>query len=633
MPIPIILDRIIPAVGYLRKSTTEDGYEISIADQKARISEMKPVEPGARYEIIRWYVDPGIPGWKRGAARPDYFRMVNDIRERRDVQAILVDDMDRFSRADSMQTQHDVQQLRELGVRYIHAQNQGSIKIAHGEVMAAMQIAMFANASHEHCTRLSRRIASTRRDKAKDGIRTGGGAPYGFENVYVLVTEPGKPDKEKPTGELKLGDPKEVEVVQWIFDQFVNQLRSLFWIAGQLNERGVVGPRGTKWYTSTVARLIRRKAYRGDFTFNVLPQGEFFRIDGKGEVVSRSELDERKVQGLDNGNKVFEKQGTYDAIIDPVLFDKAQQRLDVVSKDRHRRKRAGYPLTGILVCDHCGSPMCAMPQRGKGRNKTDAVVYRCTGNTMRGPTACGNVTVRQDRILPFVLRTLGQEIKNLQAMLTAPPDQLVNDFLSPNREQRERLMHDRDELAAKIARAEENMLESKDARTRKSLDARISAMRDELDNLQAQLAASADIDGYDAAEATKALTAWWDEYWATSLSMPVPPGTDMFALTFYMDVDREDELAIKVDPRKVNEALHQIGCEVRLRWHSETYTTSTGKTRSRHTLVGGRFRLGQQGGDLCVSLPLGRGRRCTRPPWWRGPRRAGPGRPSTLAAR
>src|SRR5207244_1798081 len=110
---------LIPAVSYVRKSTTEAGFEKSIADQKARIKEMRPAEDGAEYQIVRWYADPGVPGWKPNHKRPDYFLMVNELKERRDVQAILVDDMDRFSRKDSMETIADMEELRKLGVRYI----------------------------------------------------------------------------------------------------------------------------------------------------------------------------------------------------------------------------------------------------------------------------------------------------------------------------------------------------------------------------------------------------------------------------------------------------------------------------------------------------------------------------------
>ena len=116
---------LIPAVGYLRKSNLSENLETSIADQKARISKMRPPMDGAEYDIIAWYKDPGIPGWKRGHKRPDYYKMENRLREQKDFQAILVDDLDRFSRADAMETVHDVQVLRELGLRYLHACYQG----------------------------------------------------------------------------------------------------------------------------------------------------------------------------------------------------------------------------------------------------------------------------------------------------------------------------------------------------------------------------------------------------------------------------------------------------------------------------------------------------------------------------
>jgi len=80
----------IKAVAYCRKSTSEDGAEQSIRDQLRRIRELRPAVDGARYEIVRVYDnDLGVPGWKRGAARPDYHRLVEDIRKHKDVQAIL----------------------------------------------------------------------------------------------------------------------------------------------------------------------------------------------------------------------------------------------------------------------------------------------------------------------------------------------------------------------------------------------------------------------------------------------------------------------------------------------------------------------------------------------------------------
>ena len=207
---------------------------------------MKPPDDGATYEIVRWYdKDKGVPGWKRGAERPDYFKLVSELKAV-GAKAILVDDMDRFSRADSMETVSDVQKLRELGVRYVHAVNQGCRDLITGGGIVTMQIAMEANASHEFSTRLSRRIAEARCDRAKDGLRSGGAAPSGMAMADIN----GNPVSAGPKGNGDLrgcrllpGDPKEIKVVRWIFEQFVKHFKSLNSISGQLNTNGTLPPR------------------------------------------------------------------------------------------------------------------------------------------------------------------------------------------------------------------------------------------------------------------------------------------------------------------------------------------------------------------------------------------------------
>jgi DNA invertase Pin-like site-specific DNA recombinase len=73
---------LIPAVGYLRKSTKglkADGsekQEKSIEDQTEDI--LKHAK--GRFKIIRWYKDPGVSGWKREAARPDFAKMLADAK-------------------------------------------------------------------------------------------------------------------------------------------------------------------------------------------------------------------------------------------------------------------------------------------------------------------------------------------------------------------------------------------------------------------------------------------------------------------------------------------------------------------------------------------------------------------------
>src|SRR6185369_6999955 len=92
----------VSAVGYLRKSTKGervDGrqrQEKSIDQQKTEIIKLAQT---SGYRIVRWYTDAGVSGWKRGAQRPEFYRMLQDAKDLADFKAVLVDDVDRFSRA------------------------------------------------------------------------------------------------------------------------------------------------------------------------------------------------------------------------------------------------------------------------------------------------------------------------------------------------------------------------------------------------------------------------------------------------------------------------------------------------------------------------------------------------------
>jgi DNA invertase Pin-like site-specific DNA recombinase len=567
---------LIPAVAYLRKSTKEEGYEKSIADQMGRIQKLKPPEEGAEYDIVRRYEDPGIPGWKRGHKRPNYFQLVNDLKERRDVKAVLVDDMDRFSRADPMETVSDVQQLRELGVRYLHAANQGVKDLYRGPVaMLAMQISMEANASHEFSSRLSRRILSACRDKAKEGKRDGE-PPYGMVND-------GK-------GGLAHGDPEHLEVVRWLFEQFANQLRSMNWLAGDLNARHVPGPRGGCWYVKTIAKLLRRPCYRGDFTYNQKPESQFYALDDKGEVIPKTEFD--------GTGKVFRKEGVYQPVVDPALFDKAQQRLGVLKVDRSRRKRTGHALTGVLFCGHCGLPLYATAQkrsgvRRDGTPRYSPTVYRCSYYNERGQGTCNQRSVRESAILPFVLRTLGEEIDDLKELLARPPEQLTE----PRRKRdRDALRKERDKLAARIDKDEKKLLRIDDERIFKSLQKQVSALRDRLEELDAELAAPVE-PGFRKQE-LQALADWWNKFDEEAVSMPVSTEKNMAASCGLDQDPLAEESAVLVHPLKVNDALLQLGCKIELWWETKTLRGRRGKPTPRYTLVRGRFRLGQRTGGL-----------------------------------
>ncbi|MGC1274353.1 MAG: recombinase family protein [Planctomycetaceae bacterium] len=545
---------LLPAVGYLRKSTKgerADGtqkQEKSLAQQRAEI--VKLVE--GQYEIVKWFTDEGVSGWKRGAKRPDFQRMIAEVHQL-GAQAIVCDNIDRFSRASVDDVQEDARALRQAGVRWIVTASHGDYDLGNpnniGEILKFV-VAVWS--SHEYSRQLSRRVSLARRNAAANGKRTGGTAPFGLQHD-------GK-------GGLKHGDPKKVELVRWIFDQFANQSRSITWIIGDLNRRKVPSPSGPKspWTSRTVASMLRREVYRGDFVYNKRPSGQFFRIDSSGDVVEKAEV---------NGTgKVIALRGAYTPIIAPALWEKVQNRLATVSQKRNRRK-AAYALSGgILVCDHCGSRLVGCKPNKK-------VVYRCPSYSVHGIGSCNQWQVREEDILPFILETLSKEIDDLT--------NLQRQFVKPvtDADRRAEKQSERDALSAKIEHWVEGILDITDRETRQALDRRISEAREQLAALDAALAAP---DAVDDSERMRTFLQEVGRYFKGLVKVPkatTPNDPDVVPF-------------VLADPRKVNEALHELGAEIRLRWRTDLCTLRNGGTRRRHILVRGRFRLGQRRGKL-----------------------------------
>jgi hypothetical protein len=259
-------------------------------------------------------------------------------------------------------------------------------------------------------------------------------------------------------------------------------------------------------------------------------------------------------------------------------------------KGSRRPRKDGYPLAGVLICDHCGKPMYGCHPTGRNYR-----VYRCSTPAKTGMGTCGMYEMREELILPQVLTMLAEEIGDNQKLLTAPPEELV----APGRKrtaQRDDRQEERNMLARKIEQAVENLMFATDARTRQAIDSKVNALRKELDSLDEQLEVTQEPDYR--REELQALAEWWADFENRAVTMPVGHVKVPHAVaTFYQDRFREDR-AIKVDARVVNEALHSLGTQVRLRWRSKTITLPGGKHQNRHKFVGGRFRLGQQTGKV-----------------------------------
>ena len=556
------------ALGYLRKSTKgtrADGrqrQEKSIAQQKSEI--IKLVRN--HYEIVAWYIDDGVSGWKREAGRPDFQRMLAEAQGHGAV-AIVCDNLDRFSRAAVGDVQADANSLRQSGVRWIVTNSHGIYDLgARYDIGEILKFTVAVWSSCEYSRQLSRRISLARRNRALDGKRSGGARPMG----YVATKD----------GGLKLGDAKEIKIIRWIFEWFVTKRWSLNAIAAELNKQKTPASRGGIWWTAAVRDILLNPVYAGGFRYNHKPAGHFYGVDGKGEIVEK--------ESVEGKGKVWIQWGTHEGLVPRKTFDQAQARIEERGRDKSRQKRMGYALTGVLVCSHCNRGMYGVTVRGK-------TVYRCTTSSVHGKGSCQKYMIREERILPFVAKLVAEEIASITELLHAPPEELL-DPQKARVEHRAELEVERDKLSKQIAKATQNLMLCEDARSRKDMDAAVTAMRDRAEEIDRDLDGGAGDPVEYRPEELEALEEWWQAYQEKAVQVPwsgnsVPPG---YAL--YQDDDTLEHYL--VDPLALNAALADLGAEVKLSWDTATRKLANGATRNAYTLKAGRFRLGRQSGKV-----------------------------------
>lgn len=424
---------LIPAVAYCRKSTKGKGadgkerQERSIPGQRQEIEKYAAVNG---YRIDKWYIDDGVSGWKLDAKRPSFSQMIKEANDL-GVSAVLCDDIDRFSRADTMQVMSDVQALKNAGVTVLALVNQGKYELSKMSIEKIIMFSFQANSSHEYSMKLSRRLSISRRNTARKGKRSGGMAPYGYKNDGA--------------GSL-IVDPQKASIVQKMFETYLSGARSLLSIADDLNKQGVPGPRGGEWTRETVKCLLTNRAYRGDFVYNRKQSGQFYFIDKAQEVRPAAERQHPNWLRSDEG--VFIKEGTHPPLVSAETFDKVQATIESRKPAPRSIRKDGYALTGMLFCSHCGSPLWGFPRRG-------VKLYQCGSNNRKGNSVCHAYTIREDEILPFVLRRLKEEL-GIARMAALQPKPAKPFEPVPGR--LEELQRQHDELAAKIKTGTNNLL-------------------------------------------------------------------------------------------------------------------------------------------------------------------------------
>ncbi len=261
------------------------------------------------WEVVERYVDNDLSAY-RGNKRPEYRRMLEDIRTRR-IDAVIVYHQDRLHRQPrELEEFFDV--CDAAGLTQL-ASVSGDIDLAthDGRLKARILGAVARNQSDAASRRLQRKALQL---ATEGGVAGGGTRPFGFEADFVTVRE------------------CEAEIIRELAERMIagETLRSL---CKDLNDRGIPTPTARPWSPTPLRRMLRSARISGQ-------------REHRGEIVARAQ---------------------WPAIIKPEQTHRIRALLDDPARRAARPART-YLLRGLARCDVCGAPLVARP-RGDGERR------------------------------------------------------------------------------------------------------------------------------------------------------------------------------------------------------------------------------------------------------------------------
>jgi site-specific DNA recombinase len=358
---------------YLRVSTVRQAEkDLSIPDQRR---EAESYCKAKGYRIVAEFTDPGASA--TDDKRPEFQKMLSEATgDLRPFDVVLVHSFSRFFR-DSFGFEFNRRKLEKAGVELL-SMTQAVSDDPGGTMLRTMVAAFDEYQSRETAKHVTRSM----KENARQGFWNGARPPYGYRTVVAEWR--GERAKKK----LEI-DPVAAETVKLIFRLYTEGdgtkgplgVKS---VCSYLNDRGIsyIGERG--FSVQRVAVILNRTSYIG--------KHYFFRQNSKTRALHA------KADWVELPCPV---------IIDPQTFAAAQRRLKLNNPKVTPPRIVNGPtlLTGLALCDRCGSPMRL--RTGKGGKYR---YYTCSAAADKGKSACKGTTISMPKLDELVLSQLEQRV-------------------------------------------------------------------------------------------------------------------------------------------------------------------------------------------------------------------------------
>ena len=368
---------------YPRVSTEMQVEGFSLDGQKRSLMRFADREG---MEVIGVYEEAGKSG-KTIEGRPEFKRMLHDIKNGLDIEYVLVYKLSRFGR-NAADILNSLEYIQSYGINLICIEE----GIDSAQTSGKLLISVLSAVSEIERENIIEQTMNGRREKARQGKWNGGFAPYGYalkDNKLVIVEQ-------------------EAEVIRIIYEKFASSDIGYGKVARYLNLQGIKKiqrQNGTlsTWSGHFVRMVLDNPVYCGKIAYGRRTK----------EKVKGTKSEYRQVHTDD----YILVDGEHEAIISQELWDKVHKKREktgIKPPSRIGRDRA-HLLSGILRCPKCGGPMYTNKHAWTNKDGTyrEVYYYVCGKNRVeRGHFCDYKAALRKTDIEPLVIEAVKELVKD-----------------------------------------------------------------------------------------------------------------------------------------------------------------------------------------------------------------------------
>lgn len=391
------------------------------------------------------YVDEGFSGGT--TERPQYQKMLLDIRRNKGYAAVICYKIDRISR--SLADFTNLQQFLEKNGVHIISASEGFDTSSTWGVAVLNILMIFAQLERSNT---SERIRDTMLHYARQGRWTGGLTPMGFESRSIPYTDAFGQEKNMV---ILVPVADEIETVKTIYEKYI-EFQSLNSVETYLVQNDIRTRKGNNYSMPTIRDVLINPVYatadKDLYQFFVEKGAELCNseteYDGSFSVLPYNREDKKKLvtRPVDEWIIAVSKhRGT----IPGETWVKVQRILEINREKKPRLGTAQYGIfSGMIKCRDCGSTMRIKNGRTGLRNGHKEFYYICNLKETSKQTKCNIRNLSGHRMEPMILEKL-KEYTQTAELLNTPARKNRVRFSADMAEKQKAYDRLKNELAAK----------------------------------------------------------------------------------------------------------------------------------------------------------------------------------------